>query len=52
MSEIKRKGTVRRAPGGGGGGGGGGKPKKNISIVKQGMKQLYPEKDSFVPECE
>lgn len=52
MSEVRRKGTVRRAPGGGGGGGGG-KPKKNISIVKQGMKQLYPEKPgSFVPESE
>lgn len=49
MSEIKRKTTVRRPPGAGGGGG---KPKKTISIVKQGLKQLYPEKDSFVPVSE
>ncbi|KAK8002173.1 hypothetical protein PG991_014395 [Apiospora marii] len=46
MADIKRKGTVRRPNAGGS------KPKKDISIVKQGIKQLYPETDAFVPEID
>ncbi|KAK7955272.1 hypothetical protein PG988_015966 [Apiospora saccharicola] len=46
MADIKRKGTVRRPNAGGS------KPKKDISIVKQGIKQLYPESDAFVPEID
>lgn len=46
MADIKRKGTVRKPNAGGS------KPKKDISIVKQGIKQLYPETDAFVPEIE
>lgn len=39
MSDLKRKGTVRRQ-------------KKDSNIRDQGIKQLYPEKDTYVPEVE
>ncbi|KAK7965799.1 uncharacterized protein PG986_000076 [Apiospora aurea] len=47
MSDLKRKVTVRKPNAGGP------RPKKHISIVEQGIKQLYPENDAtFVPEVD
>ncbi|KAK8098867.1 uncharacterized protein PG998_012108 [Apiospora kogelbergensis] len=39
MSDLKRKGTVRRQ-------------KKDSNVRDQGIKQLYPEKDTYVPEVD
>ncbi|KAK8017828.1 hypothetical protein PG993_014154 [Apiospora rasikravindrae] len=47
MADLKRKVTVRKPNAGGP------RPKKHISIVEQGIKQLYPESDAtFVPEVD
>ncbi|KAK6835123.1 hypothetical protein PG987_009817 [Apiospora arundinis] len=53
MSDLKRGGTLKRSgtttkrPNVAGT-----KPKKDINTVKQGIKQLYPRNDAFVPEVD